>query len=511
MFSRKLIKLYIFRLIGILTAILSYTIVIPKLSSNVQAYGIYTVVVSLLLLLQYADLGFLGAGQKYAAEAFARDDRKEEIEILSFVHFILFVVVILYSLSLIYVYFNPHLVFNNISEIDIQLAKHLILIFIAASPLIVMQRFISAVFSIRIEDYILQFVEITSSIIKILSTFFFFKNDNYNIVGYILFMQCMNLLSVMIELVIIKFRYKYNFRLVAKTFRFSKKTFELTKKMAITSIALTISWILYYELDSVYVSKLYNPKTVALFAIGITMLTFSRSLMNAFFSPFQTKFNHLRGIKDENSLSAFFIRIVVLSFPISIISPICIIILMKPLIISWIGFNYFDSILISKILIANLFFSFLLIPISYLAMAREKFKFLLISSLMLPFFYLLTYLLLYKYFGLLSLPMAKVITLLINLIINVILIKEVINFSLLNLLFSIGRQIIFPVLLLLLLLYITSPLWNIATGKNTFHFLRIVGVGSICTILSILLYYFINPDTRLLLYKILAKFKPNAI
>jgi len=82
LFSKKLIKLYIFRLIGILTAILSYTIVIPKLSSNVQAYGIYTVVVSLLLLLQYADLGFLGAGQKYAAEAFARDDRKEEIEIL---------------------------------------------------------------------------------------------------------------------------------------------------------------------------------------------------------------------------------------------------------------------------------------------------------------------------------------------------------------------------------------------------------------------------------------------
>jgi len=296
------------------------------------------------------------------------------------VHFILFVVVILYSISLIYVYFNPHIVFNNISDIDIQLAKHLILIFIAAAPLIVMQRFISAVFSIRIEDYILQFVEISSSIIKILSTFFFFKNDIYNIVGYILFMQCMYLISVMIELVIINFRYKYNFRLVAKTFRFSKKTFELTKKMALTSIALTISWILYYELDSVYVSKLYNPKTVALFAIGITMLTFSRSLMNAFFSPFQTKFNHLRGIKDENSLSAFFIRIVVLSFPISIISPICIIILMKPLIISWIGFNYFDSILISKIFIANLFFSFLLIPISYLAMAREKFKFLLISS-----------------------------------------------------------------------------------------------------------------------------------
>ncbi len=79
--------------------------------------------------------------------------------------------------------------------------------------------------------------------------------------------------------------------------------------MALTSIVLTVTWIIYYELDSIYVSKLYNPQTVALFAIGITMLTFSRSLMNTFFSPFQTKFNHLRGLNDETRLSNYFLRI----------------------------------------------------------------------------------------------------------------------------------------------------------------------------------------------------------
>ena len=84
MFTTKLLKIYITRLIGILASILSYTIVIPKLSSNIGAYGIYTVVVSLLMLIQYADLGFLGAGQKYAAESYSRDDRDEEIKILSF-------------------------------------------------------------------------------------------------------------------------------------------------------------------------------------------------------------------------------------------------------------------------------------------------------------------------------------------------------------------------------------------------------------------------------------------
>ena len=54
---------------------LSYVIVIPRLSAEVNSYGIYSVVVSLMIFLQYADLGFLGAGQKYAAESYAKNDR----------------------------------------------------------------------------------------------------------------------------------------------------------------------------------------------------------------------------------------------------------------------------------------------------------------------------------------------------------------------------------------------------------------------------------------------------
>lgn len=509
MFSKKLVKLYLFRFIGIITSILSYAIVIPRLSSNNQSYGIYTVVVSLMMLLQYADFGFLGAGQKYASEAFARGEIFFEIEILAFVHFILFIVVVFYSLSLVYIYFNPGLVFNSLSSIDTNLAKNLILIFIVSSPLIIIQRFVSAVFSIRIEDYVLQYVEITSSIIKIASTFFFFQNNRYDIVGYIFFIQFLNFLSVFIELIIIRIRYKYNFKLVLKEFRFNRKIFQLTKKMALTSIVTTVAWIMYYELDSVYVSKLYNPKTVALFAIGITLLTFSRSLMNAFFSPFQTKFNHLRGIKDEESLSSFFIRVIILSFPICVIAPICIIILMKQLIISWVGMDYIESIIISRILIINLFFSFLLVPISYLAMAREKFKFILISSASLPFFYLISYLVLVNFFGLYSFPLAKIITLLINLIISLILIKDLIIFSLSQLLLTITRYITLPIFLLLALLYTSKPLWDIAKEKNIFDFLQIVLIGSLCSITSIFFYYLLNPNTRIILNNLLSKYKPN--
>jgi hypothetical protein len=80
---------------------------------------------------------------------------------------------------------------------------------------------------------------------------------------------------------------------------------------------------------------------------------------------------------------------------------------MKPLILSWVGFNYSSSIIISKIFILNLLFAFLLVPINYLAMAREKFRFLIISAASLPFFYIIIFLLIRNKLDYMALPIAK--------------------------------------------------------------------------------------------------------
>jgi O-antigen/teichoic acid export membrane protein len=279
--------------------------------------------------------------------------------------------------------------------------------------------------------------------------------------------------------------------------------------MAITSVILTLTWILYYELDSIYVSKLYNTKTVALFAIGISMLTFSRSLMNVFFSPFQAKFNHLRGTYDEKLLSSYFLRLITWSFPISIIPTIGIIVLMKPLIISWIGFEYFESITISRILILNLVFAFISVPISYLAMAREKFYFLLISSISLPFFYLLIIFLFKNQLNFLALPISKIVTILINVLINLFLLKRIIEESISKLILTISAQIILPLCLMGVMLYISKGFWNLQSGKNSINFFKIITTGSICIILPIGLFYIINSYTRNYLFNFLFKSKKN--
>ena len=66
-------------------------IVIPYLTSEPEIYGIYTVCISVSIFLAYADLGFLSAGQKYAAEYFAKGKRQEEIKVIGFTTFILLV------------------------------------------------------------------------------------------------------------------------------------------------------------------------------------------------------------------------------------------------------------------------------------------------------------------------------------------------------------------------------------------------------------------------------------
>lgn len=476
---------------------------IPKISSDIGSYGIYTVVTSVFVFLSYADLGFLGAGQKFAAEKYALGNEKLEIEILSFAHFILLCALIIYVGFLIFIYFNPSILFNELANRDLSLVKNFILIFICSSPLILFQRYFAAILAIRIEEYFYQGVIICGNVINILSTFYFFREGHYEIINYVVFMQLISFFSLIIIYFIIRKRYSYNFKLVLTSLKFNSNVFALTKKMALTSILTSISWILYYESDPLYVSKLYDPKTVGLFAVGLTMLTLTRTIMSAFFAPFQTKFNHLRGLGRESEMNIYFSKLVELSIPLSIIFPVGLIILMEPIIYSWVGSDFIQSIIIAKILISGLFFSFITGPLNLIAIAKEKYRFLLVSSLSLPFLYGVFYLLLNLQFGMISLPLAKIMTLFCSLVINLYYFHKIISFPLMNLLLRIFIQLIGPLFMLLTLLYITTNLWNVGSEKSFISLVKVVIIGGLIIIFSSFMFYLINPNTRQVLHHLI--------
>ena len=90
-YTKNYLKIYVTQFLSIVINLSSLIIVIPYLTSNPQVYGIYSLCVSLLIFLSYADLGFMSAGYKYASEYYAQNNQKEELEVVGFVSFILLV------------------------------------------------------------------------------------------------------------------------------------------------------------------------------------------------------------------------------------------------------------------------------------------------------------------------------------------------------------------------------------------------------------------------------------
>ncbi|WP_264531341.1 polysaccharide biosynthesis protein [Flavobacterium sp. N502540] len=387
-YSKNYLKIYFYQILSIVLGFASLFIVVPFLSSDKITYGIYTVCISISIFLSYADLGFLGAGMKYAAESFSRGDIDEEIEIIGFTHFVLFVFLVLLSSGFLYLSFNPQLLIKDIkAEDQIDTASNLLLILALFSPTIILQRMMQMIFGIRLQDFILQKINIIGNIIKISSVFYFFGFEKYNIVGYFLFVQVVNLSCSIFAMIKAKKIFNYNFKELFKKLRFNKVIFYKTKHLALSGLIVTISWILYYELDSFAIGKLLGAKEVAIYAIGLTILSFFRSLLGVFFSPFSARFNHFIGTDVQDGLRSFYLHVISISFPVVVLPIIAIVIFSKPFVISWVGLEYQESIQIVQLLIACNILAFISYPAGMLMVAHEKLKEMYIVSFLMPIIY----------------------------------------------------------------------------------------------------------------------------
>lgn len=372
-YSKKYIQIYLWQGISLILNFISMFVVIPYLTKNPTTYGIYTVCISISIFLSYADIGFVGAGQKYAAEYFVRNEKRKEIEVIGFTGFILLVFLSFFCAAFFYLSFNPHFLIKNlIGKGEISIASNLLFILALFAPVTMLQRMLQMIFGIRLEDYVLQRLTIVGSIFKISSVLWFFRKDVYDITGYFLFVQIINFLVLIVGLIIAKKRFQYQFLFLLSCIRFKKEVYVKTKKLAFSSLFLTISWILYYELDPVVLVKFVGAKEVAIYGIGLTLLFFLRSLLGILFSPFSARFNHFHGLGDEIGLRSFYLHVTTLLAPIVIIPIVVIIILSKPLVLTWVGITYFSSIPIVQFLIACNLFAFIIYPTGMLLMAKEK-------------------------------------------------------------------------------------------------------------------------------------------
>jgi len=414
-YTKNYIKIYTIQILSMLLGFVSFFIVVPYLSTDKITYGIYTVCISVTIFLSYADLGFLGAGTKYAAESYSRGDKEKEISLIGFTHFILLVFVLLISCFFLFLYFNPHLLIKDLEQgYQYDIAKKLLLILVISSPIVVGQRMLQMIFSIRLQEYNIQIINIIGSLLKITSLFIFFGNGRYNIVGYYFFLQIISFLVVIAGIILAKHKYNYNFKLLFKNFKFSKEIFNHTKVLAFSTLFGTIAWILYYELDSIAIGRIIGVEAVAIYAIGFTILNFFRSILGVFFSPFSARFNHFVGLGNIDEFKSFYNHVITIMFPLVVFPIIAIFIMAKGLTISWVGIEYTESVIIVKLLIFCNILGFISYPAGMMLYACEKIKQIYFISAIMPLIFWIGILFTVNLWGIKSFAIFKIIVFFIS-------------------------------------------------------------------------------------------------
>lgn len=408
------IKIYLWQGISMVLNFLSMFVVIPFLSSDPQLYGVYSICVSASIFLAYADLGFINAGQKYAAEYFSQGNRSEEIKVIGFSSFILFLFLLLFIIGFSILSIKPEILISGLNNItSYETASSLLLILALSTPLTLLQRILQMICGIRLLDFIVQRTNTLASVIKIGSVFWFFREGEYDIVGYFLFIQIITLITLLVTMYIVKKQFNYDFSGIFRSFKFDKQVFAKTKNLAFTSLFMTVSWILYYELDSVVIGKIFGAKEVAIYAIGLTLLSFTRSIFGILFSPFNARFNHFIGKNDDEGLRSFYLQITSLFAPVVVLPILTVFLLSGPLIIAWVGPMYQESVGIAKYLILCNLLAFISYPTGILLMATEQIKKMYLVNTLLPLIFWSGIYLSIWYWGLKSFAILKLVAFLI--------------------------------------------------------------------------------------------------
>jgi O-antigen/teichoic acid export membrane protein len=357
------LKTYLWQGLSVSLNIISMLIVIPLLTNNQYLYGVYSVCISTSMFLNYADLGFVSAGLKYAGEAFARGESGDEIKYYGLSGVVLFIIVSIIASMYLLFSINPTFLIKSISDpIAISTASKLFLIQAVFSFSIILKRFVTGAFQIRVESYRYQRIDIVGSLIKIISAFYFLSPDRFSIVGYYLFINIINTCVIFAGILMIQNRYQLSLIKYFKAWRIDREIFIRTKDLALNSLFITLMWILYYELDIIMISRFLGPNSVAIYSIAFTAMKFLRSISSITFSPFQNRYNHFVGLGDIKGLKTFLKNIVQFTMPIYIFTVFSIILLSNNLVLTWVGDEYSSSAIILSILGVNFMYSFIMVP-----------------------------------------------------------------------------------------------------------------------------------------------------
>ncbi len=417
-YRHKYINIYFWQTLSVLLGFVSLFIVVPYISSNKSIYGIYSVCTSLTIFFSYADLGFLSSGVKYAAEYYIKGQHKEEVRIVGFTSFIMASVFAVLAIGIVVLGMFPKLLIPELVDGSRQLliARWLLFTLAVSCPIIICQRLLNLIFTIRVEDYKFQRMNILGNVIRILSVFFFFGNERYMIVEYYIFYQFITLLVMMAALIYVRGHYGYGMKDIITTFRFDKEIFDKVKYLTGTALIMTASSVLYYELDQVVISNVLGINAVAVYAAALSVLQLVRSFSSIVYSPYTSRFNHFVGLSDYGGLTHFVKKMIIMFTPVLVVPILTLSLSAYPFVISWIGEQYKESGILVSFLALCFIFNFIKEPIGSYFVATERNKVLIKYNLIIPVVFWLGVFLTVSYLNTLSFAIMKFVAPLLSVV-----------------------------------------------------------------------------------------------
>lgn len=500
MFLENAFKTYFWQIFSFIIRIGSLFIITPFISSNKELFGVYTLCISLTMMFNYIDFGFLRSASKFCSEKYSENNFADEISYLGFGSFmtILFSIVIIVLLILFSI--DPSLIIKGVSGSNNLLEiKKLFLILAISSPTYILHRIVQVVYEIRIKSFLYNRVYIIVNSFNIISAIYFFSGDNYNLIGYFITLQILNFLSLSISIIDIGIRYKYPYLKFISALKFDIKIFNTTKKIALSSILIIISWIIFIEIDSLFIINKFGAEKLAVFSIAFTFFTIIRFIFSTICGPFTVKFNY--HTNDLIYLNIFIKKTLLILFPVFIIITINFLSISKNFVLSWVGDGYFESSNISFLFILSFTFSAIsFVTAAYLTTIQDLKKLNIISSLQPVAFWVLVLVFSTFFLNLYNFIALKIsIIIFTDFILFLILVKKV-NLNIIKFLKINLSNLLLPLILITLFNYCFLHL--LPVEKSKINLLLVISYFGITFFIGLGSLILVSKDHRKILFRL---------
>ena len=357
------------------------------MSNTPAILAIYSICISLTFFFKYSDFGFIAAGKKYASEHVISKDFDLQLTLLGNSFSVSFLFSFLISILLIVISFKPDLLISDFENNNqYSYIASILLITLSISGLFqIFTNYIVSFFDINLKKYFCDVVSIFTALGAFVIFFLIDKTNQNWILIYFISLKALDLVSLISIILLSDKIFKIKLSDLITNFRIKKNLIKKGLKLSFASIIGSISYFIFYELDTLFLAKNSDLISISFYSIAALGPFVLKTTFSILFSPFNSIFNYIKNEKSEYKI--YINKVIIFFFPITFISIITVALFSEEIIYTYVGSNYYNSIKPFIYLCLAWSFSFITYPSSAYLYSMEFNKRIILSGLISPLFF----------------------------------------------------------------------------------------------------------------------------